>query len=143
MHRTLKAVIGYCSATYLTLVLVLVGYGIASPRDGDREELQRAGLDGVAVLVGLRSVSTQARDGLHIEATRFYAVLPRSLTRTTLWTVSRSNPGTAELGASAGAFWIVLTLLLSSIAGTLWFWWFDTGVRTGQDAVRAAELPLA
>lgn len=140
----LKTLIGYCSATYLTLVLVLVGYGIAAPRDGDREELQRAGIDGAPVLVGLRSLSTQARDGLHVEATRFYAVVPRSLARTTLWTVSRGNRGSAQVGTSVAAFWIVLVLLLSSIAGTLWFWWLDTRMHaTDDDAIAGAGLPPA
>src|SRR6476661_150951 len=93
MARRLKTFAAYAAAAYLTLVVVLAGFGVAAPRPGDRTELARAGVTGMPVLVGMRTVATQTPAGIQVEASRYYAVIPESFSRRAVSVVTLRDAG--------------------------------------------------
>ncbi|GAB6197074.1 hypothetical protein [Lysobacter xanthus] len=122
MRQVAKTILGYAAATYLTMVLVLLAYGIAAPREGDHEVLLGAGANGPSLLVGMKSRAEQTPQGLRIEAGRYYFAVPRSLSQRSLWVVTRTEDDTPTVRRSAPAFWTVLALFALSLLGTWWYW---------------------
>lgn len=115
----LPRLLGTLGAAYLALAAAIAFFGVARPEPFDHSALRAEGAGGVPVLIGLSAVQRPTAQGMRIEDSRHYLVLPDSLQSRALWVVTQENAGAPRVRRSSGSFAVVSSLLALSLA-SLW-----------------------